>query len=149
MIGINITFHGFDELFDEFRRQRKEIDKKLEAAFRAQAMKFAREAKKHVPVETGGTRAAVRWAVEKTPGGYRGVVGTNIKTMMVTATGFAGLFIEMGTKRIDVGTPGSPRTDWPAKRATNTRSPEWMPWLRSSWEVVKDDVHKALENVLR
>ncbi len=140
MIGINITFHGFDEFSRELRRQGKEIEKKLEAACREQAMKFAREAKRHVPVESGVTRADVRWAVEKRGGKIIGVVGTNSK---------AGLFIEMGTRRIKVGTPGQPRTDWPAKRATGTRSPEWMPWLRSSWEVVKKDVVKALEAVLK
>lgn len=136
---MSIKWRGFDALIAEIRKMGKEQERKLRLSYNAEAMNYAREAKKHAPVDKNMVKPSIRWAVEKHWWGYRGIVGTNVEHA---------IFSEFGTRRIKVGTPERPRTVWPAKSRTGTTSPEWMPWLRSSWLKIQGRLHKALEKTL-
>jgi len=139
---IDVKFYGFEAIFKALRDIKKETIRKVEEAFKAGAMDFAREAKKRVPVDTGELRSSIRGRVEKTATGFRGVVGTHV---------VYGEHLEFGTDRISVGTPESPRVHWPAKAATGTKmgsSHEMMPWLRPAWLAVQDAVIKRIRKVL-
>ena len=153
---MSVKWHGFEAIIKTLREIKKETLRKLEEAFKAGAMDFAREAKKRVPVDKNILRPSIRWAVEKTPTGFRGAVGTNVQHAIYT---------EFGTKRIKVGTPEHPRTSWPAKQATRGKpsaavqralarraarggGDEMMPWLRPAWLAVQHDVIKRIRKVL-
>ena len=99
------------------------------------AFVLANDAKRHAPAHTGILKDSIRGDVEKHGDRLVGVYGTNVHYAQ---------FVEFGTSRIRVGTPERPRTSWPAKRATNTTSPETMPYIRPAWL----RHHNALEHDL-
>lgn len=93
------------------------------------------------PVGSGDNRGNLRRSLTMTEAKIQGsrvfaLVGTDVEY---------GIYVEFGTKRLDVGTPDSPRTDWPAKHEGGVNEPERMPYLRSSIYANRQKIEKALK----
>ena len=169
-----VRFTGFEAMSSHLKKLESEMETKLRAAFNAGLMDWRRAAAKRIPVATGRDRASLRYGIERTARGFRGVLGTDSKSALYTEFGTRRHFIKPTRSKvlswqaadgsrafsrghfvsgIRVGTPATPRRTWPAKQATGTATGksgqnESMPWLRSSWRDVEDKIIERLKKVL-
>lgn len=135
---IGIKVHGLNEFIGELHKLGRDVRKELEKAIEDSCQDWEREAKRHCPVKTGRLKSSITHEVSRRGGLIVGAVGSNVKYAP---------YVEFGTERIKVGSPERPRTTWTAKAETHTTSPEWMPFLRSSWLIIRDKVIKRLEGI--
>lgn len=146
----------------------RELPDKLEVKFWKWAAKLANAAKRHCPVETGIGRASIHEEVTHKGGELVGAYGTNKKHLVYIEFGTRAHLIrakgggllrfktadghwvstrEVRHPGIEVGTPEVPRTDWPAKRATHTMTPETMPFMRVAWVENRDALIADLKSI--
>lgn len=135
---IGIKIHGLKEYSEALRKMGRDLRKELRKAIEDSCVDWEREAKRRCPVETGLLRSSITHEVSESGQKIIGAVGTNTEY---------GPYVEFGTRRIKVGEPEKPRITWAAKEETHTISPEWMPFLRSSWLIIRDKVIKRLEAI--
>lgn len=128
---VSVELEGVDEwerLCDDYLRS---IEHSVPDAVRGAVQLYKAECLKHVPRDRNTLATDITTLVFEQGGKIIGAVGSNVKQA---------LFTEYGTRHIDVGTPESPRTDWPAKHTGSPGVHEWMPWLRSSFLKVEAKV---------
>ena len=115
----------------------------MERAWSDIGMRVLREAKKRAPVgvhRRGHRAGALRQSLASEVRNGMLLVGSDVEYAK---------YVEFGTRRIQVGTPQSPRRTWPAKAASGTSSIETMPFLRRSIWALKRRIARTLKKALR